>query len=509
MRAPIILRIFKNNQLVEVKQFELDQVVFGHDTEVSLELKDEAVSPIHCLIELRDSGYYVCDMGSSTGTKKNGKVILDEPISSGDNIEVGPFRIQFFVGAPKPKVAPTESVAPVVPVQPMKPLSPPVDIPTPPVRVEPPKKATPPKLADVKTPGSYSVNSEHGGKQKTFAPPSEVRDLRTYLRPTKGPVVEVIVAWQERVLATYHFGSDRKVNIGSNRKAQVIVPSQVIKGAVPFLELKGGCRVLVPGNMSMELIKASQASAGMDELSRSGKVLRAGSTNALRLDQGELLCLSSSDGALQIFIRYVPSSIIPALGTPLDFTAGELTGLIVSLVIVSLTALYMSVYSPSANEEDKPDEQVRLAQFIYNKPPPPPEAPPKVEPKEAPPPVPKKVVLSDKEKPVEKKGNKESKSAVKQTEAAKASEVRPSPTKRDRPKKFTSIKHGGATKVGETAGANAQSAKDVNKMGLLSAFGGGGVRKQLDEAYSGSGSLLGMANEATGKSGQNDNRAGD
>ena len=104
MKAPIILRIFKNDQLVEVKQFDKEQIIFGHEADVTL--VDESVSPIHCLIELRDSGYYLCDMGSTSGTQKNGHRILDEPISSGDNIEIGPFRVQFFIGAPKPKTAP-------------------------------------------------------------------------------------------------------------------------------------------------------------------------------------------------------------------------------------------------------------------------------------------------------------------------------------------------------------------------------------------------------------------
>ena len=120
MKSPIILRIFKNDQLLEVKQFEGTQVIFGHDADVTVDLSDEAVSAIHCLIELRDSGYYVCDMGSATGTKKNGKSVMDESISSGDNIQIGPFRVQFFVGAPKPKdppvaVAPTSIPAAVPP----------------------------------------------------------------------------------------------------------------------------------------------------------------------------------------------------------------------------------------------------------------------------------------------------------------------------------------------------------------------------------------------------------
>jgi outer membrane biosynthesis protein TonB len=122
-------------------------------------------------------------------------------------------------------------------------------------------------------------------------------------------------------------------------------------------------------------------------------------------------------------------------------------------------------------------------------------------------PPPKKVEVT--EKKVEQKGNVQSNAAKKELPQTRASEVRAKPTKVDRPKKFTSTKQGGAVKLGEKAGANAQSAKDVTKEGLLSAFGGGGVRNKLDQAYSGTGELLGMADKATGSSGQNESRAGD
>ena len=68
MKSPVILRVFKNNQLLEVKQFDQKQIVFGQDAEVHLDLKGEGVSAIHCLIEMRDGGYYVSDLGSQTGT---------------------------------------------------------------------------------------------------------------------------------------------------------------------------------------------------------------------------------------------------------------------------------------------------------------------------------------------------------------------------------------------------------------------------------------------------------
>lgn len=518
MKSPIILKIFKGDQLLEVKQFEARQIIFGHDADVTVDLNDEAVSAIHCLIELRDSGYYVCDMGSTTGTKKNGKNVMDESISSGDNIEVGPFRIQFFVGAPKPKGPPVVEVAPAVEVPPVALVA----VPNIPESAPPAEIRTPVKPVLPKVPSSPHVSVGKNGKAKksaknieTFAPASEIENLRSYLRPTKGPVVEVIVAWQERILSTYHFGADSDVTIGSGKNATIQIPSQFINGVTPFLELTGGCKVLSPTGAQLELVNTAQTVFSLEDLLRSGKVIKVGSINAVRLDQGELLCISLDGGTLQIFVRNVPNTIKPILGAPLDFTAGEFTGLIIALVIVSLTALYMSVYQPSAPEDEKKEDQAHIARFVYDRPPPREPTPPppekvKVEvPPPPPPPEPKKIQVVDMQKPELKKETKAEKSPVKKVEASKAAEVRPMPTKVDRPHKFTSTKQGGAVAISKTAGANAESAKDVNKMGLLSAFGGGGVRKQLDKAYSGSGELLGMADKATGSSGQNEGRAGD
>jgi TonB family protein len=481
-------------------------------------------------------------MGSGSGTKKNGHSILDEAISSGDNIEIGPFRIQFFVGAPKPKAPPAE--IPAAPPAEAKPSAPPakasaVDentipptrvvtniappaapIPPPQVPASVPSSAKPPKLPESARAKPSSSGHSKKSATGTFAPSSEIRNLESYLKPTKGPVVEVIVAWQERVLATYHYGADQNVTIGSASKADIEIPGSFMKGAVPFLELKGGCRVLAAVDMHVSLSNSTQGKFSLDDMMKTGKALKAGSANAIRLDQGELLCLSLDGGTVQIYVRYVANTIKPILATPLDFSAGELTGLIVALVIVSLTALYMSVYTPTAPDA-KEEEQVRLAQFIYNKPPPttpttttmpPPVVKKEVEVKPPPPPPPvepKKIQVSDVKKEAVQKGKKDSMNAVKQVEASKAAEVRPNPSQVNKRKVFTSIKHGGATKIGQTAGANAQSQKDVTKVGLLSAFGGGGVRKELDKAYSGSGELLGMANQATGKSGQNETRDGD
>jgi TonB family protein len=507
LSSPIILRIFKDDKLQEVLQFDRDQLIFGNETDVQVMLADDQVAAIHCLIERRDSGYYLCDLGSATGTFKNGAAVLDEPISSGDQIKIGPFIVHFFVGVPKPTSPPMTKAPAAIPDAPVvaaKQAEASVENkkPTPSAKTTIP---TPPKLPNtekpeikVKIPEKNKSNKKSSVKgYKPFEAGADA-DLRSRIQPTKGPCVEVIVSWQDRVLATYYFESGAKANIGADNEGDIFIPLGFINHTAPFLDLTGGCHIITPTAARAEFIGSHKIPT----------------TGVIHLEQGELLCLSFDGGTVQVFVRYVPESKKPIVGPLLDFTSGELTGIVITLVIVAMTALYMSVYTPPPAEEKKEDEQVRLAQFIYNKPPPEVVKPVPIE-KETvpvpPPPEKKKIVVkvSDQKREKETIGKQPSKPTVTDKPAAKAAEVRPMPTKLDRPKKFTSIKVGGAVKTGNTEGANLQTNKDVSKTGLMAAFGGGGTRKNLDQAASGAGDLIGMANQATGNAGFKDNRAGD
>lgn len=561
MKTPIILRIFKGGQLLEVRQFDLDQIIFGHQGEVHVDLNDPSISPVHALLELRDSGYYICDLGSQSGTTKNGQKILDEPVSSGDQIGFGPFTIHFFVGVPKPKAPPTVTVpgatavtpAPLeattakpAPVNPNEGLStnpqawkgtesektlakgpaqvnqpPPVQTKTIPVLMDGVETQTaPPRLPDhVKTAKSNKSAGKSGKGHGTFAPSSDIKDLRAYLKPTKGPIVEVITSWRERILQTHHFVGNRIVNIGPKSTADVFVPAPYAAQMLPFLDLTGGCRVSVPDSVAVEVIN-SHGRSDANELLRQGKATRQATGTAVRLDQGDMVCLTFGDGAYQVFVRYVPGAPVPVLASPFNLSAGELTAMIASVILVTLFSVYVNTLTPP--EKPKEEEALRMAEFVYNKaatptptptpkpqptPAPTPEpARPTPPPKPTPTPTPKKVQVADKTAQAKSKG--QSTAAAAEKAATRASEVRPKPNA-TKAKTMTSTKQGGAVKMGNTAGANAQSAKDVSKTGLLSAFGGGGVRSKLDQAYSGSGELLGMADRASGTSGQNDNRAGD
>ncbi|WP_413569549.1 AgmX/PglI C-terminal domain-containing protein [Bdellovibrio sp. HCB117] len=538
MRAPLIFRIFKNNQLVGVKQFDQDQIVIGHNAEVHLDLDGDGVSPIHCLIELRDSGYYVCDLGSFSGTFKNGQAVLDEAVSSGDEIEVGPFKIAFFVGVPKPKVAPGQAVTatPVIPEAPPVKVEKPAAAPMPPaavVKTEEIKVAPPvipveaPKVEEkpviTAAPVKPEIRRERTSykklkKSKTFAPPSEVQDLRTHLKPGKGNTVEVLVTWKERILTTYHFKGNKTIRVNAGGDHSISLPDGLVPRNFPLLDFAGGLKVNTTGDMGVELV-SSAGIQPVEDLARNGKAQRGGQGYNVRVDQNEMLCVTLPGGNICIYVRFVPQSPIVPMLPPLMLTGSEMTGVVMSIVMVSLLALYISATIPKDWQENKQEEVQRIAQVVFTNPPPaatpvptpPPPTPPPVAPTPTPTPspTPQKVVVSDQTKEAQKKGQTGQK-AQKAQQAARASEVAPKPNAKDRTKKFTSTRQGGAIKTGNTAGANAQSSnKDLSKVGLFSAFGGGGSRANIDKAYSGAGEVLGMADKATGTAGFNEDRAGD
>jgi pSer/pThr/pTyr-binding forkhead associated (FHA) protein len=557
LRSPIIFRVFKDGQLVGVKQFDQDQIVMGHDTEVNLSLQGEGVSPIHCMVELRDGGYYVCDLGSQAGTYKNGQAVLDEALASGDEIGIGPFKISFSVGVPKGKavptgtvvtappaetviaVAPPQAAPPQAPVIPSLPPEPPATLKDDMAREETQVTAAPVLPASVPVQKDEEVKVapiaktrpeiKSGGvvfkstrKKKyggSFAPAAEIQDLKSYLKPGKGPVVEVIVAWKERVLTTYHFKPNTSVRVNSGGKDQIALPDGLLPSGYQIIDTAGGLRVNTNGEMKVEMV-SSIGIQSVDELAKNGKASTVGTGYTIRVDQSEMVCVTLPQGNMTLYIRYGPAApLVPIL--PIMLSSSEMTGVVASVIIVALLALYISATIPKDWDQNKQDDVQHIAKIIFDKPPapappkpppPPPEPPPvAVKPPPPPPPPPKKVVVADKEKTAQVKAPKAAEKPAQRAEtAAKAAEVAPKPNSKDKRKVFTSTKQGGAIKTGNTAGANAQSQnKDLSKVGLFSAFGGGGSRKNIDKAYSGAGEVMGMGEKATGTSGFNENRQGD
>ena len=533
MKSPLIFRVFKNEQIFVVKQFvDKDQITIGHDAEVDIDLDSNEISAIHCLVEKRGQQFFICDLGSTQGTFKNNQSILDESINSGDEFNVGPYRIVFFVGTPKPVTVPkpvSETVIEPVPLVPAASVKEAVESMPPKaqakaVEPQPLKKpavtaqplassekvatlAEKPKLqSDVVvqrgSPQRHNLSPKSFSKSKkgvkTFAPASEISDLRNFIKPGKGSLVEVIVSWKERIINTYHFAPMGLKKLGKNSDIQI--PDGSAPADFTFLDLTQGAQVRSSSDMKVEILRDGN--------------LKLITDRTYQLQQNETVFVSLLNG-MQLIVRFAPVAPIVAFESPLILSSSEFTGILAALIIAALTSLIVSVTLPKASDKD--EDVQRVAQVIFTKPPVPVNKPPveiaKVQPTPPKPPEPIKTVVKAAEKREEQKLKGDPLKAEQKSETAQSAgrtnEVKPKDSKL-KAKMFTSTKQGGAIKTSDKSAANAKSKEaDLTNSGLLAAFGSGGARSKLDKAYSGTGELLGQGEKATGSSGFSENRAGD
>ena len=69
----------------------------GRDPENQLALTDRQASRRHARFSAAGDGYRVVDLGSTHGTLVNGVRASDHQLADGDEIQVGKFRLVFFV----------------------------------------------------------------------------------------------------------------------------------------------------------------------------------------------------------------------------------------------------------------------------------------------------------------------------------------------------------------------------------------------------------------------------
>ncbi|MCB0408481.1 MAG: FHA domain-containing protein, partial [Bdellovibrionales bacterium] len=539
MKQPVVLRIFFNEKLEGVKQFVDAQIVIGRNADVQVDLQEEGVSPLHALIEERDNGYYISDLGSQTGTLLNGQKVLDEAIQSGDEIKIGSYKIQFFVGIPKPVTPPTPVKPTPAPQPSVPPVQAPVPTPTPkftPVqpllKTEPQvaKKATPPPLASnddtekIETPAptpkipkeSVSSGSTKPDRRqeslksfqapvkpskKTFAPVS-IKAADEILKPGKGTVIEVSVAWKERIIQTHHFNEKGVVTIGSSEKSNITVPILAGVSAYPLLEIESLVNINIAPNTPGELITENGQRTSFADLARQNRFSSNEAGHQITLGQGEMVRVGFQGDLINVYVRYVPETPKPLVAPFLDLTTTEITGIALAILVSAIFGIYMFLYAPSnLNDENRLEEPIRKATVTFR---PPRKRIVEMAQKEEKPPEEKKVV-----KVVEKQKQTKTPSVDKAGTPGKAGEVAPKKTN-EKKKQVTSARPGGAIKTSPKKGANMKSRKpDPTKVGLLSVFGSRGAQSKLDKAFSGSGELQGMADQATGYAGDNENRAGD
>lgn len=567
MKKPVVLRIYKGDQLSGVKQFTDEQIVIGRQAEVQVSLNDDRVSIIHAAIEDREGSYYLSDLGSESGTLLNDENVLDAKIDSGDVIRIGDYRIEFYVGVPKPKSAPVVPDRPA-PVAPPIPASSVVAPPPPPdaapseglsLSIDPYKIPSPPAF-EARTSGVASVSSDPSGpgakaaatspvasvsasafasveapstvsprtsspkskiesghkkkkKGRTFAPPSKYQSFREFVKPSKGTVVEVLVLWRERVISASHFSGQKTIFMGSHPNCDIVLPVMVSRQRkVPILKIDTRAIVLISSELTGELIKGQQTQSFV-ELLRQNRMQKDGANYALILDQGEMIRLELSD-SISIIIRYTSDSPKPLMAPLFDLTAAEFTGVVMAFVMIGILWLYMFLYTPSVGlPGDELDEPARVAVIEMERPKRPPPTPPPVQEEAKPIPTPPPPVVKSTPSPTKvepKPQMTKAQNPTPQQPPGAASNVAPNRNDKKAPRAQTSIKQGGAVKTGQTEGAQAKSQrKDVAKAGVFSVFGGGGRQDRMDTSYSGAGELSGFADAATGRAGQNTNRPGE
>lgn len=100
MSEPIVIRVFHKEKLIAVKQFEQNQVIIGKKGDAGLVIRHKDVADLHCVIEKRGDTYFLCDLGSETGTIIHNEKVLEHPLKSGDVFFINDLEVHFFIGTP-------------------------------------------------------------------------------------------------------------------------------------------------------------------------------------------------------------------------------------------------------------------------------------------------------------------------------------------------------------------------------------------------------------------------
>ena len=75
---------------------EGEETTLGRDTESAVFLDDVTVSRKHAVVQRQDDEWFVVDRGSLNGTYVNGEQVDRTKLSTGDEVQIGKFKLTFF-----------------------------------------------------------------------------------------------------------------------------------------------------------------------------------------------------------------------------------------------------------------------------------------------------------------------------------------------------------------------------------------------------------------------------
>ncbi len=337
----------------------------------------------------------------------------------------------------------------------------------------------------------------------TYAPESEVKNLDQSLQLSAGPIIEVLVAWKERILRVYHFDKDKNqtVSFGSDPKCDICFPNLLGVEKHYLLSIKNKIIVHIDSNIPIKLI-SKKGEHSLSQLMHAGVITTGEKGQSMIMQPGQLARLDFAS-SVRVYIRYVSQAHKASLAPVFDFSVSEMMGIMMSCVFMFFLMVYLAIFSVGFlnPEEELESEEVKKATIAFK----PPARPVRLKMAK------KKASLSipiKKKRRVKKKTKKMGikKPGKKGRIGSVASNKR---VKKKKKPVVASARPGGSVTTGK-AGAPAKSPrKDPTKIGLLGVFGSKGTQKVLDQAYSGTGELAGLAATATGYAGQKESYAGE
>ena len=569
MKEPVVLRVYRGERLIAVKQFLSPQIVIGRQSDAGLPLDDESVAPLHAVIEKRGEEFYLSDLGSEGGVSIEGTKILESKIEDGESIGIGPYSVRFYVGVPKPPSPPKYEETHVPPVVPPREIvetrvepsdleeavaTPPIeieevmetaesddlpDIPVTPdgeivelednssfVEIEDDENTEPDysthQHSDLTSPG---VQIETRGAEESIeaqklepisggyiAPLSDYDKVEDIINPhSRGSVLEVVVAWKERILKTYHFSNKHQIFMSNDPSADIYLPLNGGAFKHKLVSFSDECVVHIANSMGGELYYDNKVES-LETLSSHSSLVKsgAGGDQDLKLDQGQMVKLNALGDTVGIYVRFVEDTPVATTSPVFDFTSSEAIGIFMSIASVAVLAMYMLFYVPSTLDEteDLLEDRLKKAVITFNPPP----RIAKVEvPKVKPIQKPRVTKVTEKARPKKveekiKKGNKVKPNIKTASKPGKPKSAAPS---RVKGKGAGSSRPGGSVNTGKKAANLETKKKDLTKTGLLSVLSGGGKNTVLDKASSGAGATIGLADKKTGFQGQQSDQKGD
>jgi DNA-binding NtrC family response regulator len=90
------LRLEEGSRKREIELALRTRITAGRAPENLIVLKDTAASRVHCAVERRGDEWWLTDLESRNGTRRNGEAVTSARLAPGDRIEIGRARIIFI-----------------------------------------------------------------------------------------------------------------------------------------------------------------------------------------------------------------------------------------------------------------------------------------------------------------------------------------------------------------------------------------------------------------------------